>query len=259
MTQGAFESVSTASTVNYRVLSPASSGRVEPLPLILHLHGAMSSAAFLETAKPIYDAAWAASTLPPAVVACASTPTLGGFYMDHPSGPAWEQLVGTEFPEYVAAQVSLSEVRAVIGFSMGGYGALKLAFRQPGRYRAVAALCPAIFPAETSDGVPEKNRGSILGELNIAMGDTPDRYADNCVQALLRRNHRDIIASATPLLLECGQNDEFGLHDGAMHLHRLLVELGVDHVWDSAPGLRHADAGAQRLEKALAFLGRSLD
>jgi len=258
MIEDAFESTSTLSTVAYRVLSPTEPRATGRLPLILHLHGAMSSAAFLETAKPIYDAAWVAGTLPRAFVVCASTPTRGGFYIDQPNGRAWERLVGTELPDRLAARFPLSEVRAVIGFSMGGYAALKLAFRQPDRYRAVAALCPVVFPGETSAEVPEKNRGSLLGELNRAMGESPDDYSNNCVPALLRRNHDNIAASGVRILLECGELDEFGLHDGAIYLHRLLAELKVDHIWDSAPGAGHADDVTTRLEKALAFLGRAL-
>ncbi len=258
MFEDAFESTATASTVVYRVLSPAAPNAGERLPVILHLHGAMSSSAFLEVAKPIYDAAWLNGTLPRAIVACASTPTMGGFYIDRPDGAAWERLVATELPERLAARFALTEARAAIGFSMGGYGALKLAFRQPERYRAVAAMCPAIFPAETSVEVPEKNRGSVLGELNLAMGESSDDYSNNCVQALLRRNHEDIAASGVRILLECGERDELGLHDGAMHLHHLLMELQVDHLWHSLPGIGHADAGTTRLEKALAFLGRAL-
>jgi hypothetical protein len=65
------------------------------------------------------------SALPDAVVACASTPIQGGFYTGE-----WEDLITHP--------------------SMGGYGALKTAFAEPGRYLAVATLSPDIFPGRTS-------------------------------------------------------------------------------------------------------------
>ena len=94
--------------------------------------------------------------LPPALVAWASTPTPGGFCMDIAGGPAWETFVGVEFAEHLDQRYELNGTRAAFGFSRGGYGALKLAFRGPDSYAAVAALCPVIFPAETSAAVPEK-------------------------------------------------------------------------------------------------------
>src|SRR5690606_5121097 len=109
-------------------------------PLILHLHGAMSSAAkSLEMAKPVYDDAWASGGLPRAIVACATTPTIGGFYIDQADGPKWETLIAKEFPDMVADRFNTDDSRALIGTSMGGYGALKIAFRDPQCYVAVAA------------------------------------------------------------------------------------------------------------------------
>lgn len=253
-----FYSQSVASTVEYRVRMPPDGSRVDGLPLILHLHGAMSSSAFLDVAKPSYESAWTTGVLPPAIVACASTPTSGGFYIDYSDGPFWERLVGTELPEHLATQFALNESQAVLGFSMGGYGALKLAFRAPDRYRAVAALCPAIFPAESLDEVPAKNRPAILGELNHAMGAAPYGYSGNCVPTLLRQNIDVVRESALKILVDCGNKDEFALHDGSMYLHQLMLDLNIDHDWESLPNCGHADRGAERLAKALTFLGSAL-
>lgn len=259
--EGAFTARSTASSVEYRVLLPAHARPAERLPLILHLHGAMSSAArSLEGAKPIYDAAWSRGDLPRAMVACVSTPTVGGFYIDQAgSGPCWETLVATEFPDIVARRFDVGERRAVIGSSMGGYGALKLAFRDPERYAAVAALCPAIFPAEAAADVPERNRPSVLGELNRAMGGDETAYRRNSVYGILRANVDRIRAAGMGVFFDCGDADEFGLHDGAAFLHGLLKECAVPHEFRSVAGARHADAAAdRRLADALAFVGRRL-
>ena len=258
MQEARFWSRSVGQRVTYRTLAPDDHDPGRPLPLIVHLHGAMSSAAFLDTAKPIYDRAWASGNLPPAVVVCASTPTSGGFYIDFANGPAWETLVGTELPEQLEADFDLSGIRAAIGFSMGGYGALKLAARNPDRYRAVAALCPAVFPAERADEVPARNRPAILGELNQAMGKGIDGYSDNCIPTLIRHRRDAIAASGLRIFLECGERDEFGLYDGALHLHRVLESLQLPHDWVSLPEAGHADAVAERLAKAIDALGEAL-
>jgi S-formylglutathione hydrolase len=245
--------------VDYRVLAPLDCGQGEQLPLILHLHGAMSSSASLEAAKDAYDLAWSNGMLPRAIIACASTPTLGGFYIDGGAGSNWETLVGMEFPALLAEQFSLSGTRAVIGFSLGGYGALKLAFRHPEKYRAVAALCPVIFPGETPSSIPERNRPAILNDLNQAMGADETTYLSNSIYGIARSNHEQIKRSAQRIYFDCGDADEFNLHDGAAYLDRVLTELDVPHQFESVRGAGHADAAASsRQAKAIAFIGEAL-
>lgn len=251
-------STSTGTDVPFNLLHPG--GPVSrPLPLIVHLHGAMSSAASLENARPAYEQAWGQGVLPPALVVCASTPTVGGFYIDQPGGPAWERLVADELPRHLAEHYPLSGVRAAIGFSMGGYAALKLALRPPHAFTAVAALCPAIFPAESAEAVPEANRPSVLGLLNQAMGDGPQAYRHNCVHSLARGHAATLRDAATRLYIDCGTADEFRLHDGAEHLHAVLTALRIPHRFRSVPGAGHADAhAAARQDEALRFLGAAL-
>jgi pimeloyl-ACP methyl ester carboxylesterase len=86
---------------------------------------------------------------------------------------------------------------ALIGMSMGGYGALLAAEREPRRYRAVAVAGPAIFPSY------EDERGSV--------GDAFDSAADFA--------RYDVIAHANalrgrPVRIRCGQRDPFvpGVH-----------------------------------------------
>src|SRR5262249_20241831 len=150
--------------VEVRVLMPP--GATAPLPMLLVLHGATSSAAALDLYATDVEALWASARMPPAIVACASTPTQGGFYIDWPGGPGWETVVADELPEPLAAAHGGDPARiALIGASMGGYGALKLAFRRPARYVAAAALSPAVFAGDTVADVPARNRVSVLGDL----------------------------------------------------------------------------------------------
>ena len=250
--------------VEYKTLAPDGVRAGAPLPLVLHLHGAMSSSASLAAAEPAYAAAWAQGVLPPAVVACASTPTLGGFYMDYPGGPQWETLLADELPRRLAGQYSLMGhslmgKAALIGFSMGGYGALKLALRRPEAFAAVAALCPVIFPADAAADVPARNRPSILGDLNAAMGADAETYSRNCVPALLSRNADAVRAADLRIFLDCGDADEFHLHDGAVYLHERLKALAIAHVFRSVSGARHADEQAPaRQDAAIRFLGEAL-
>ncbi|MFI6452388.1 alpha/beta hydrolase [Streptosporangium amethystogenes] len=261
--EASFQSTSTGTRVEYRVLMPPSWRDGERLPLILHLHGAMSSSASLDMAKPLYDDGWARDELPRAVVACPSTPTQGGFYIDHPDGPSWETLVAEEFPRHLAEEHGpLAPETAVFGASMGGYGALKLGFRHPGRYRAVAAVSPAIFPGERMDEVPDENIPSVLGDLHLAMGagaNDPAAYAYNSVHGLLRANADELRRHRPAILVDCGGADEFRLQDGSEHLHRLLWDLDVAHDYRTMANAGHVGPSAVlRQADALRFIGRAL-
>ena len=65
-----------------------------------------------------------------------------GFYTDMAAGPRWWTHVSEELPRLVAAMFPVSARREetfVAGLSMGGYGAFKLALRQPRRFAAAAS------------------------------------------------------------------------------------------------------------------------
>ncbi|MFI0937533.1 alpha/beta hydrolase [Streptomyces sp. NPDC021020] len=261
LVEGSFHAASASRDVDFRVLAPADRAPGERLPLVLHLHGAMSSAASLEQARPLYDEAIARGAFPRAVVACASTPTRGGFYVDGPGG-RWEAVVGADFPAHLAARFGPLGPTALIGASMGGYGALKLAFAEPERYAAVAALSPVVFPGETPDGVPARALPSLLGELHEAMslgsGD-PATYAANSVYGRARAHADRIRAARLPVLVDCGGADEFRLYEGAEYLHGVLDGLAVEHTYRLVPGAGHVGPeSAARTADAIAFVGRAL-
>lgn len=78
--------------VEYRAITPGGWDGAASLPLLLVLHGASSSAAILEDQLELYGGLWSAGAFPEVVVACASTPTAGGFYIDRPAAP-WETAI----------------------------------------------------------------------------------------------------------------------------------------------------------------------
>lgn len=247
-------STNASADVEVRVL--AAGPTHEPLPLILLLHGAMSSAQSLDLHAPVIHQLWATGELPPCVVACASTPTEGGFYLDWPDGPQWGSVVGDELPDFVGQIHEIDRSRlAVVGASMGGFGALKLAFGNPDRYVAAAALAPAVFPGSTTSDVPERNRQAVLGQLLAALDALPTER----VHERLFTNLDAIREQRMSLFLGVGERDEFGLRDGSEHLHAQLLAADVSHQYLVVGGGGHMDAGMEELQRAgLTFIGRTL-
>src|SRR5262249_43232585 len=121
----------------------------ERLPVVLWLHGAMSSAESLDLHVERIRRRWDAGVVPPAIVTCVSTPTSDGFYPDAPAG-GWETLVGSELGRATAERYGADPGRiALFGASMGGYGVLKLLFASPNGFLGGVAISPAIFPGDT--------------------------------------------------------------------------------------------------------------
>ncbi|WP_436530552.1 alpha/beta hydrolase [Actinoplanes sp. HUAS TT8] len=223
----------------WTVLTPDGWTREERLPLILVLHGANSSADVLTMMQPTIER----SDLPRTVVACVSTPTVGGFYLGR-----WERLVAEEFPALLAAEFNTGPI-ALLGSSMGGYGALRIAFADPGRFTAVAAVSPALL---TENPRPRTTLG-VLAEFAAAM------RPEDTIGHRLRANADAVRASGLPILLRCGDSDVFAMQDGAERLHRDLWDLDIAHDYHLVRGADHLGPEAlDSLEAAFAFVGRAL-
>src|SRR5260370_21234902 len=110
--------------------------------------------------------------------------------------------------------------RGVCGVSMGGYGALHLAFRHPQLFSAVSAHSPAIidklpaFTAPTSGG---SMRSRLLG---ATFGSPPDAafWDHNSPLTLARTTN----LSGLKIYFDCGDQDDFGFESGAAALDKIL-------------------------------------
>ncbi|GAA4610185.1 S-formylglutathione hydrolase [Actinoplanes octamycinicus] len=215
LTRAALTSEIIGAEVPYTVLSPEDWSPDEALPLVLVLHGANSSAEVLAMMQPIIESV----PLPRALIACVSTPTVGGFYLGR-----WERLVAEEFP----AEFNVTRI-ALVGSSMGGFGALRIAFADPERFSAVAAISPALLPEGDARG--PQHTLSVLAQLAAE--------TDESVPQRLRANADAVRASDLAIMLRCGDRDVFHLHDGTEQLHRALWELGIAHDYHLVRGADH--------------------
>jgi S-formylglutathione hydrolase len=91
-----------------------------------------------------------------------------GFYLDATASP-WsesyrmETHVAVELSSWVEARFAIDPTRrGIFGHSMGGHGALTLAFRHRDRYASVSALAPIVAPSRVPWG--EKAFRGYLGE-----------------------------------------------------------------------------------------------
>ena len=90
-----------------------------------------------------------------------------GFYLDATLEP-WSRhyrmytYVTEELPAIIEASFPVDRARqGIFGHSMGGHGALTIALRHPGRYRAASAFAPIVAPSQVPWGT--KALGGYLG------------------------------------------------------------------------------------------------
>lgn len=183
------------------------------------------------------------------------------FYTDMRYGGQFLQYVSEELPEICANLFRISPKRedtAIIGGSMGGYGALKAALGHPERFGACAALSPCcLMIGEEMDGMrqtpveqAEQTWGSALmrdfnaifgPELALCPQDNPVRLAERAARG-----------DAPRLYLACGRQDGF-LTD-CRHYHDILSALGVAHTYEELDGAHDWYYFDEALRRALIWL-----
>jgi len=124
------------------------------------------------------------------------------FYSDEVHGGAYWTFLSQELPAIVGELFRVSDAREdtfVAGLSMGGYGALQWALREPSRFAAAASLSGVLDIASFAEQDVER------GVFRRVFGDAPVRGSDSDLLALLERSDP---ASLPALYLACGDGDE---------------------------------------------------
>ncbi len=127
------------------------------------------------------------------------------FYTDEHYGGRYWTFLSEELPALVASWFQVSQRREdtfVAGLSMGGYGALKWALRQPERFAAAASLSGALHIGGTRTGRVRPEDPRLFDRV---YGDADPAGTDDDLLALLGRAD----AAALPALYVCcGEQDE---------------------------------------------------
>jgi putative tributyrin esterase len=125
------------------------------------------------------------------------------FYADEAHGlPFWTFLT-QELPDLVHGFFRTSTVREdtfVAGLSMGGYGAMKWALREPQRFAAAASLSGALGLSDQHNGADP----SFRPVLDRAFGDVPIAGSGNDVRHLVRTADPSVLPA---LYVACGSDD----------------------------------------------------
>jgi S-formylglutathione hydrolase FrmB len=188
-----------------------------------------------------------------------ATPNAGAtFYINSRDGKVkYEDFLLQEFFPGIETRYRVApgrENRAISGVSMGGYGALHLAFRHPELFSAVSAHSPALIdqiPASASPTPASGIRARVFGET---FGSPPDpAFWDRTSPLTLARKAN---LPGLKIYFDCGDQDDFGFEAGAKLLDKILSKRNIPHEAHIYPGGHDWQYFAEHLPASLEFHSR---
>ena len=242
------------------ILPPGFNESDTDLPLLIHLHGGGGDRNTLIGLSDLYAHMFNNETIPPMVVVSFSGGP-GSFYYG-----SWEDFVTEELPVWANQTFGTSldpQKTLMTGISMGGYGTLKIAFKNPDRFKAIAPMEPAIMPTlewpkentRASWWLPKASVEAIWGAQS-----GPEKFLQDNPANLVDTNAQKIKASDLDIYLEVGDQDFIQLQDGAEFLHRVLWDNDIPHEYHLVRWADHVGISLNdRIIEAHAFLAASLN
>jgi len=188
-----------------------------------------------------------------------ATPDGGAsFYINSKDGKErYEDFLLQEFFPFIEKRYRVTPGRGhrgVAGISMGGYGALHLAFRHPQLFVSVSAHSPALIEKLPLflGPTPNSPRARVLGDV---FGVPPD-------PAFWDRNSPVVIARTANLqglkiYFDCGDQDDYGFDAGAASLDKVLTSRQVPHEYHLYPGRHDPAYFGEHLPTSLVFASRA--
>ncbi len=212
-------------------------------PVVYLLHGAYgNSRAWLEIKPNLPDLADQYGMI------FVTPSALNSWYFDSPKLKdfQYETFMTVDLIGYIDSHyktIPSREGRAITGLSMGGHGALFLAFRHKDLYGACASMSGGvdIRPFPLNWNIPD-----VLGEMAANKGDWDSHTVVELVKTL--KNH-DL-----EIEFDCGESDFF--LEVNKDLHKRLLGHGIDHDFTTRPGGHTGEYWGNSLDYQLVFFNK---
>jgi len=179
------------------------------------------------------------------------------FYINSRDGRVrYEDFFIREFVPFIESHYRIRagrRYRGISGVSMGGYGALHLAFRYPDLFGSVSAHSAALIATLPHTRAATPGEASILARmLGSAFGNPfdPAFWNRNSPFTLVRNGLRPV---GLRIYFDCGTEDDYGFNKGAQAFHELLVSRGIPHEFHLYPGGHDWSYFAQHFAASLEF------
>jgi S-formylglutathione hydrolase FrmB len=256
---GSFESPSLGQQVSYVVDLPSSyDGSSKRYPVIYALHGLFEGAGFWERRGLARELSRLRSSGAVPEVVVVAVDGDNSFFVNGPRG-RYEDLVTKDLIAHVESTYRVeggARHRALLGISMGGYAALRIAFTHPDLFAAVATHSAMLLetPPSAAQGAGQWH----MRAFHTVFGNPIDEALWNANDPLALARAADA-TTGPALFVDCGAQDRYGLARGHRTLARILDERGVPHTLELPPGDHGYDFVRGRLALSLPFLAAALE
>jgi S-formylglutathione hydrolase FrmB len=252
-----FHSASLGRDVTYAVQLPPSYGNGKKFPVLYVLHGLFEGPEFWERRglASQTQGLWEKKEIAEFIVVAVD----GGnsFFLNGPLGK-YEDLVTRDLVAQVESTlpaIPTRKERALLGISMGGYAALRIAFTHPDLFGAVATHSAMLLEAipRPEDGAGRWQMSAFYSAFSNPIDEKLWAASDPLAEA------GGVDPKAVPsLYFDCGSEDRYGLFRGNEALDKKLAARGISHEFALHPGSHGYEYVRSVLDKSLGFVSRSL-
>ncbi|MFC1716494.1 alpha/beta hydrolase [Candidatus Poribacteria bacterium] len=284
----------------------AYSKKSHPVIYLLHGHGGDELSIVGELGEPltviVLDGLVKTGVLKKAIIVMpnANNKYGGSFYLNSELTGNYEDYIAVELVNYIDNKyrtIRDRSGRAIVGASMGGYGATVLSMKHPETYVVAASLSPPLsfdiiskplIPEvikENPDGMggpvpdPEKRYTNYIYGLSAALSpnlDNPPFFVDlpfeypnsQMIESVRQRwlkhdpltmlpTYSSALRELKGIYIDVGDEDLPGFYPAAEAFHKKLTTMGIDHEYDVYRG-GHSDRGVQRAVSALKYVSARL-
>ncbi len=234
-------STSMKKSIKAVVITPDNYAGASALPVVYLLHGFGGNYAdWITKAKGFEKAA----DLYQMIIFCPDGNN--SWYWDSPvdAGYRYETYVAKELIDWVDSKyktIKSANGRAITGLSMGGHGAMYLAFKHQDVFGAAGTMAGGV------DIRPFPNNWEMALRLG-KYAEYPNRWAENTVVNLLHLLRPNALA----ILIDCGTEDFF--YRGNVYLHEQLLYRNIPHEFISRPGAHNWNYVNNAIQYQLLFM-----
>ena len=234
----------------------------EEYPLIIWLHGMRNDYTRFHTAggTAIVDRLIGEGRLPPLILVAADAGN--SFYINGKSSGRYEDLITMDLLDEVRSKYRVADtrdMRAIMGISMGGLGALKIALRKPGLFGSVAGHSSAILPEDPGD-LPDQYQQMLWGRYGDQIFGNPldeEKWRSENPMHLVSVSDAESLQGLR-IYFDVGTRDRYQFASTNTALHEAMEARQIPHTWVLIEGGGHAWTSGfpmEALERSLLFVG----
>lgn len=163
------------------------------------------------------------------------------FYLNSKNGPQYEDAILKDLIPHIEKTyrvVAGARSRAIQGISMGGFGAMLIAFKHPEMFSSISAHSAALFIELPKPSGSDRRVQYLSRLIGSIFGDPPDDafFQANNPMSLIETNAAAIKKAGLKIYFDVGDQDRYGFQDTNKQLDERATKAGVQHEFHVFPG-----------------------